>query len=195
VCSSADGSVRRELATGSGALSGLAFSSDGRLLATANYEGPLRLWDVGRGRLLRELADDLHPSTLTFSADSALLAGVSLLEKGLRLWDIASGQALLAPPLPDDRFGHGCLAFAPEGRVLVYGGENGKLSLWDLAAGGERLDVQWGDALPLCVAWSPDGRWLAVGGNDIFADYGGVRLWPWPALRALLAGPHEAPRP
>jgi WD40 repeat protein len=192
VCSAADGAVRRELATGPGALSGLEFSRDGRLLATANFEGPLRLWDVRSGRLLRELADDLHPSTLTFSADNALLAGVSLLKKELRLWDVAGGKALPAPPTPEQPHSSSCLAFAPEGRVLVYGHEHGRLSLWDLAAGSERLDLQWGEGNPLCTAWSPDGRWLAVGDGSVVLG-GRLRLWPWPALRALLAQSEEAP--
>jgi hypothetical protein len=185
--STEDGQLLRTVEASEGeSTSGNAFSADGRLLATASYKSPLRVWEASTGRLVREFADDLHPSSLAFSPDGALLAGASLVHGGVRLWDVARGVALPAPPPFPAAQTHHCVAFAPAGRFLIAGRDHGALSLWDLEAGGERLDLQWVDGCLLCLASSPDGRWLAVGDNT-----GTVRLWPWPALHALLARPRE----
>jgi hypothetical protein len=167
-------------------VSGMAFSPDGRLLATASDGGPVRLWDVRSGRLVRKFADDLHPSCLAFSPDGALLAGASLLRGGVRVWEVAHEAAPpKAPTAGADAYN--CIAFAPTGRALLAGGED-VLSVWDLAGGSARLDLSWVRASLLCLAWSPDGRWLAAGDN-----VGGVRIWAWEAIRALLAGPAKTP--
>ncbi len=83
----------------------------------------------------------------------------------------------------------------PNGAYLAVGGYQGTLSLWGRGqTGGEvrggRLDLQWGKGAFLCLASSPDGKWLAVSDNaaGVGLDLPCVRLWPWAALRSLLAG-------
>jgi hypothetical protein len=179
--SATDGAIRWKQEVGEEGVSGLAFSPSGELLAGGCYAGPLRLWSVSSGRLVRELADDIHPTSLAFSPDGKVLAGVSTLKKaGVLLWEADTGKPLPACALPGGSSAS-TIAFAPTGRVLVAG-DGGMLHIWDLEAGGERLDLQWGGGNVLSLAFAPDGSWLAAGTNSD----GLVRLWPWAALLGLL---------
>jgi WD40 repeat protein len=180
-----DGAPQRKVQTSEAnkGHSGVAFSPDGRWLATAAPESPLQVWDVRTGARLHEFADDLHPATLAFSPDGRRLARLCNRRDGeVRVWDLTRREALPPLPQPTNRRGGLCTSFSPEGGILVVAGD-GLLSAWDLADVGRRLDLQWTSASLLSLASSPDGRWLAVGDN-----HGEVILWAWETIRALLAG-------
>jgi WD40 repeat protein len=120
----------------------------------------------------------VQASYFAFSPDGNVIAGASLLKDGHVWLSDLSGKTAPSVEVPPKYTTH-CLAFAPTGRVLAAGGDDGSLSLFDLdKPNAERLEVLWGRNTVLAVAFSPDGRWLATGG-------GGVRLWSYPALQRL----------
>ena len=163
------------------AVFGVAFSPDGRLLATAGEDKTARLWNPATGKHLRTLAGHTGAVVgVAFSPDGRLLATGSP-DGTARLWNPATGEHLRALT------GHAGavvgVAFSPDGRLLATAGDDKTARLWDPATGEHlRTLAGHGDAV-FRVAFSPDGRLLATAGDDKTA-----RLWD-PAtgehLRAL----------
>jgi WD40 repeat protein len=186
VRATAGGTVRRIFPlVGCESVDALVFSPDCRRLAVSRpAQDRVQVWEVELGQTVADIPCRHRLAALAFSPDGMLLAGAGahLSTAGIFLADLSRNEALPALELPPGR-SFEKVAFAPTGRLLVAGGRHNILSLWDLDTDRGRLDLQWGDSREICMAWSPDGRWLATSDN-----HGDVRLWSGPALRALLAG-------
>lgn len=112
----------------SGLIEDLAFSLDGRLLASGDRDGGIWLWDVP-GRRGRQLAKGLgRVRAVAFSpADGTLLAAGG--DGGMALWDTARGEPVR--PLEGHRGPVRSIAFSPDGRVIVSAGEDGTVRVWE----------------------------------------------------------------
>jgi RNA polymerase sigma factor (sigma-70 family) len=157
----------------------LAFSGDGKILASAVGPG-VRLLDAANGRLLHRLPFPVPESceSLAVSADGKVFVAGS--DKP-RLIDMATGKELRKFEVPADGL-KWFVALSPDGRTLAAGGWNriGKNKSWplvllDVATGQikHRLKDFGKDFLPFdpAVSFSPDGKLLASGIDDM------VRLW------------------
>jgi WD40 repeat protein len=145
----------------------VAFSPDGKILATGCLDGVVILWDVATGRV--RAAFDKHSDIITgvaFSLDSKTLASSSC-DGTVRLWGVAGGRE--RDTLQGSAWGVNGVAFAPDDKTLAWANEGGTVTLWDLAA--RRPGGTLKPALaPL--AFSPDGKALATDRGD-----GTVQLW------------------
>jgi WD40 repeat protein/serine/threonine protein kinase len=130
----------------------LAFSADGRLLATSGPDGKVKLWDVVTGRevLTCPFPPGLGPTTLSFSGDGRVLA--ALWRDGARFWELPGGRELPAGRGDNP-------AFAPATR-LVAAGDAGETRVWDVLS-GRLVHTLRGAGGPR--AFSPDGKVLAAG--------------------------------
>jgi WD40 repeat protein/serine/threonine protein kinase len=122
---------------GAGGSASLAFSPDGKRLATSsqppNVAGPMgsgevKVWDVHTGRELLTL--QRHPaqiSSVAFSPDGKRLASAAVLDGTVKVWDAQSGQEVLNLKVG----GHvSSLAFSPDGHWLASD-PNGTVMIWD----------------------------------------------------------------
>jgi RNA polymerase sigma factor (sigma-70 family) len=145
----------------------LAYSLDGKMIATTGVGRALVLWDAATGKVLRVFPNRGQPRAVAFSPDGKAIA-TSLLTA--QLWDVATGKLL--SEMKNVQSPTNALAFAPDGKTLATANEDGAVHLWDPTNGDEKRRFDCGQTGVESVAYSPDGAVLASGGND-----GVIRLW------------------
>lgn len=125
-----------------GWIDALAFSADGRRLASADSDGTILVWDTARGRAVHAFLAPDGPigtleSLLEFSPDGRWLAsagdGPIGGESRVRVYDLVAGR--LAVDFPAHYNGVHSLRFSPDGKRLATGGGDDRVRLWDTATG------------------------------------------------------------
>ena len=132
----ASGRELRTLSGHTGDVLSVAFSPDGKTLASGAFRDyTIRLWDVASGRELRALSGHRGDITsVAFSPDGRVLASGSD-DNTIKLWDVASDRELRTLGRHTD--GVTSIAFSPDGKVLASGSDDKTVKLWDVANGRE----------------------------------------------------------
>lgn len=167
-------------------LTSLAFSPDGRLIATAGIDRmkrltAIKLWDVESGSLVRTIAHSSEVQAVAFSPDGLQLASAAA-DRTVHVWNVATGRSAHTlrghdGPVRD-------VAYSPDGRIIASVGYDFRARLWEAATGRELLQLivlpPTGDGLSTeWIAITPKGYFNASPGAGRFIRWrAGDRLFP-----------------
>jgi WD40 repeat protein len=171
----ATGKRRRTLEGHKSPVCDIAFSPDGKRLASGDGSGTVKVWDLATGK--EESWTRIEPTrigggevweritALAFSPDGQRLAVCGRGSGLLRMWNLDTGKVDKLESVPRNDRSAPCFAFSPDGQRLCAVDPTGRTSEWDVATGqpkytpGVRLD-------PIALAYLPDGPRLAARGED-----------------------------
>ena len=144
----------------------VAFSPDGKTIASASDDGIVKLWNLDGQELQTLYGHQNWVRSVTFSPDGKILASAS--DDGVKLWNL---QGKLLHTLYGHQNGVYSVAFSPDGKLLACASDNGTIKLWNLHS-QERQTLQGHQDGIRSVAFSPDGKLLASA-----SDNGTIKLW------------------
>jgi WD40 repeat protein/tRNA A-37 threonylcarbamoyl transferase component Bud32 len=147
----------------------VAWSPDGRCLASAGADGVICLWNTS-GQVIAFLRGHSHvAAAVAWSPDSKRIASASW-DETVKVWDVASGKELFT--VREHAGPVFTVAWSADGTRLASGGTDRTVRIWDSTDGGAMQVLQGHDQPVAAVAWHPEGKRIASAGRDAT-----VRIW------------------
>ena len=151
----------------------IALSPDGRVIASASFDGIIRLWDIKTGQTIKELSISKMPLfAVSFSPDGQYIAFSYAVDEdsSVYIWSLNKNchQCVLN--------GHESvirsISFSHDGSSLVTASNDGTVRIWDIIKGKCKKDLRDDGKFMLSAAYSPDDSFIAVASYDKY-----VRIW------------------
>ncbi|KAJ5216310.1 uncharacterized protein N7498_002717 [Penicillium cinerascens] len=156
------GTIQHSLEGHSNRVRAVAFSPDGKMVATGSADHKVKFWDTTTGILQHTLEVNIGPiESVAFSSDSRLLAAGTI-DGTISTWATFDGtirQKLKG--LKGHRGGLGCVAFSPDGELLAAGFDYEQIELWDITTG----------ILKQSIEFTPRGNLSESGFDDVTKDF------------------------
>jgi WD40 repeat protein len=150
----------------------VAWSPQGRWIASGGKDKTARLWNAQTGGLVRTLAGHGHwVHSVAFSPNGSQVATASA-DRTVRVWEVETGRLFFSLQGHKDAVLQA--VWSPDGKWIATGSQDKVVHLWDAATGAGPLQSMEGHSEGICsLAFSPDSRRLATtgGGTGIYQLY------------------------
>jgi WD40 repeat protein len=151
----------------------LAFSADGKVLASGHDDGVVRLWNTATGKQLAEWpAHQQAVSAISFRCDQDQLASAGE-DRQIHVWDVRSRKCIKTLTGHTDRIP--ALAWQPGGDILGSAGWDTTARVWDLSKPDPIMLLNRHADQVHALTFSADGQWLAVADSDF-----NIHVWSDP---------------
>jgi RNA polymerase sigma factor (sigma-70 family) len=155
-----------------GKVQSVTFGPDGKTLASASWDGSVRLWEAGTGRELATFPDrgyGVSALGVAYAPNGKILASCEN-DKTIHLWDVATHKEIRTLLGHEDRVWS--VVWAPDGQTIATASYDKTVRLWDPATGKELHTLRGHEIHVQYVAYAPDSKTIASAGCD-----NTVRLW------------------
>jgi WD40 repeat protein/serine/threonine protein kinase len=148
----------------------LAFSQDGKWLASGSKTGVVKIWECATRKLIRHLQAHVgNVNRLSFGPDAGQLATAGR-DGTVKIWHWRTDEPAFVYSDHDGYvFG---VAFSPDGERIASGGMDSQVHVWDSSSGRRLLTMAGHDSFVHAISFSPDGQWIASSSEDE-----SVKLW------------------
>ncbi|MBD2203040.1 serine/threonine protein kinase [Calothrix sp. FACHB-1219] len=148
----------------------VAFSPDGKTLASGSDDKTIKLWNVETKQEIRTLKGHLQWIwTVAFSPDGKTLASGGA-DRNIKLWNISTGEEIRT--LKGHKDGIAAVAFSPDGNTLATASLDNTIKLWNVSTGAVISTLSGHNKAVSTISFSPDGQTLASGSWD-----NKIKLW------------------
>jgi serine/threonine protein kinase/Tol biopolymer transport system component len=162
--------VLREKGGNAGEVYSVAFSPDGKTLASGSRDQTIKLWGVSTGKCTTSLTGHTRVvHSVAFSPDGKTLASGSR-DQTIKLWDVSTGKCTAT--LTGHTESVYSVAFSPDGKTLASCSGDQTIKLWGVSTGECTASLTGHTASVRSVTFSPDGKTLASGSGDQT-----IKLW------------------
>ena len=148
----------------------IAFSSDGKTLASGSDDKTLKLWDCLTGHCLNTMEGHLDRVwSIALSPDNQRLVSASA-DGTVKLWNVKSSECIKTLQGHDNQVR--AVAFSPDGQILASSSHDRTIKLWNVETGECFRTLEGHSNWVVSITFKPDGHVLASGSED-----GTIRLW------------------
>jgi len=146
----------------------VAFSADGNSVFTSSEDQNAYQWDLTTGTQINQASDYNSIPSISVSKDGKFLATVT--DRKATIWDVSTYERI-RPPSRHPNWVNS-VAFSPDGKYYVTGGDDSIVRIWDTETGEMKRALVGHSGIIHSVAYSPDGTMVLTASED-----GTARLW------------------